>query len=204
MNPHFIFNSLNAIQELIVTEKVDEGYQYLSSFSKLLRLVLNNSEKSLIPLNAEIEMIKLQLSLESLRFKNAFSYSITVDESMEPEMINVPPLLLQPYVENAIWHGLRHKEGNKNLWIRIKETGRQLDIEIEDNGVGRQRAGEIKKQKLGAQQFESKGSALSAQRIKLLSSQYPGAASVKICDNQNTTGEATGTVVKIVFPSYLK
>lgn len=204
MNPHFIFNSLNAIQELIVTNKVDEGYQYLSNFSKLLRQVLNNSERNLIPLSSEIEMIKLQLSLESLRFKNAFNYSIDVDENIEPEMVNVPPLLLQPYVENAVWHGLRHKDGDKNLWIRIKETGQQLNIEIEDNGVGRRRAEEIKKNKLGAEQFESKGSLLSAQRIKLLAGEHHGAAAVNIADNKNEKGEATGTVVRIVLPSNLK
>lgn len=204
MNPHFIFNSLNAIQELIVTKKVDEGYQYLSNFSKLLRQVLNNSEKNLVPLSAEIEMIQLQLSLESLRFKNAFSYSVIIDENIEPEMVNVPPLLLQPYVENAVWHGLRHKEGNKNLRIRIKEKVQQLDIEIEDDGIGREKAAEIKKQKLGAEQFESKGSILSAQRIKILADQYPGTASVKISDNQNEKGEATGTVVRITLPSNLK
>ena len=204
MNPHFIFNSLNAIQELIVTNKVTEGYQYLSSFSKLLRMVLNHSEKNLIRLSDEIETIQLQLSLEALRFKNAFSYSVTVGDNIEAEMINVPPLLLQPYVENAVWHGLRHKEGDKGLWVRIKEKGQQLEIEIEDNGVGRARSAEINKQKLGLEQFESKGSALSGQRIKLLASQYPDTAAVYISDIKDENGEAAGTIVKIVLPSNLK
>lgn len=200
MNPHFIFNSLNAIQELIVTNNVEEGYQYLSNFSKLLRMVLNNSEKNSIPLSAEIEMIKLQLSLESLRFKNSFSYQFQTADTVETEMIKIPPLLLQPYVENAVWHGLRHKEGEKNLWIRIKENNGRLDIEIEDNGVGRQRAGEIKKQKLGAEQFESKGSVLSRQRIKILNDQYPGAAQVDIIDLVTEKNGASGTQVKISLP----
>lgn len=200
MNPHFIFNSLNAIQELIVTKNVDEGYQYLSSFSKLLRLVLNNSEKNSIPLSSEIEMIRLQLSLESLRFKNSFTYQFETADTVETEMIKIPPLLLQPYVENAVWHGLRHKEGEKNLWIRIMEKNGRLDIEIEDNGVGRQRAGEIKKQKLGAEQFESKGSVLSRQRIKILNDQYPGAAQVEIMDLLTEKKEAAGTKVKISLP----
>lgn len=203
MNPHFIFNSLNAIQELIVTENVHEGYQYLSSFSKLLRQVLNNSEKNTIPLSAELEMIRLQLSLESLRFKKSFNYSIEVEKNIEPEMINVPPLLLQPYVENAVWHGLRHKEGEKNLWIRIREEGDQLHIVIEDDGVGRQKAEEIKKQKLGAEQFESKGSALSGQRIRLLNQQYSEMATVEYIDMVDGSNKATGTKVIINLPSNL-
>ena len=204
MNPHFIFNSLNAIQELIVTRNVDEGYQYLSSFSKLLRLVLNNSEKNTIPLSSEMEMIRLQLSLESLRFKNSFRYHIETDDAVEPELIKIPPLLLQPYVENAVWHGLRHKEGDKNLWIRVKESSGRVYIEIEDNGVGRQKAGEIKNQKLGAGQFESKGTALSEQRINILNEQYPGTAQVDIQDLRSANNEPAGTKVKISLPANLK
>jgi ligand-binding sensor domain-containing protein len=204
MNPHFIFNSLNAIQELIVTKKVEEGYQYLSNFSKLLRQVLNNSEKNTIPLSSEIEMIKLQLSLESLRFKNTFNYSIIVEKNIEPEMINIPPLLLQPYVENAVWHGLRHKDGERNLWIGIQEANDKLRIEIKDNGVGRQRAAEIKKQKLGTEQFESKGSTLSGQRIKLLNQQYAEMATVEYIDMKNGSDKASGTKVVINLPLNLK
>jgi ligand-binding sensor domain-containing protein len=204
MNPHFIFNSLNAIQELIVTKNFDEGYQYLSNFSKLLRMVLNSSEKKLIPLSIEIEIIKLQLSLESLRFKNSFTYSITVDPLIEADLTNVPPLLLQPYVENAIWHGLRHKAGEKKLWIRITEKEEKLDIEIEDNGVGLKKAEEIKKQKMGAQQFESKGSMLSQQRISLLNKEYPGAAAVAVIDMNNESTGASGTTIKISLPVNLK
>lgn len=204
MNPHFIFNSLNAIQELIVTGTIDQAYQYLSEFSKLLRLVLNNSEKNFIPLTSELEMIRLQLSLESLRFKNAFNYSIETDSISEPEMMNIPPLLLQPYVENAIWHGLRHKEGEKNLWIRIKEREGRLIVEIEDNGVGRKKADEIKKQKLGALQFESKGSALSQQRLKLLNEQYPDTTNVLITDNFTENNQAAGTIVTISLPANLQ
>jgi ligand-binding sensor domain-containing protein len=197
MNPHFIFNSLNAIQELIVTEKIDAAYQYLSNFSRLLRLVLNNSEKNLIPLTAELEMITLQLSLESLRFKNSFQYNIVLDESVDADMIRIPPLLLQPYVENAIWHGLRHKDGEKNLWIRVYETNKNLTIEIEDNGVGREKAEEINRQKLGSGRYDSRGSALSGQRINFINEQYPGAARISITDILTETLEPAGTKVII-------
>jgi LytS/YehU family sensor histidine kinase len=200
MNPHFIFNSLNAIQELIITENTAEGYKYLSSFSKLLRMVLNNSEKNFIPLSTELEMIQLYLSLEALRFKQSFKYEIIMDEGIEAEIIQVPSLLLQPYVENAVWHGLRHKKGNENLIITIKENSKQLQIEIDDNGIGRKKAAEIKSQKLGAEQFESKGTALAEQRITLLNQQYPNLATVKIEDKMNEKAESTGTKIIIYLP----
>lgn len=204
MNPHFIFNSLNAIQELVITNKTEEGYRYLSSFSKLLRMVLNNSEKNFIPLSSELEMIQLYLSLESLRFRQSFSYEIIMDEKMEPEMINVPPLLLQPYVENAVWHGLRHKEGEKKISINIVESGNQLKIEIDDNGIGREKAAAIKKQKLGAEQFESKGTELAQQRIELINQQYPQMATADIIDKMDETGQAAGTKVVISLPSNIQ
>ncbi len=200
MNPHFIFNSLNAIQELIITENTEEGYKYLSSFSKLLRMVLNNSEKNFITLSAELEMIQLYLSLEALRFKQSFNYEIIIDESVETEIIQVPSLLMQPYVENAVWHGLRHKKGNKNLLITIKENSQQLQIEIDDNGVGREKSAEIKSQKLGAEQFESKGTALAQQRIVLLNQQFPNLATTEIVDKLNENGESSGTKVIIYLP----
>jgi ligand-binding sensor domain-containing protein/anti-sigma regulatory factor (Ser/Thr protein kinase) len=204
MNPHFIFNSLNAIQELIITNNTDEGYRYLSSFSKLLRMVLNNSEKNFIPLSNELEMIKLYLSLESLRFRQSFSYEIVVDENIETDIIQVPSLLLQPYVENAVWHGLRHKEGEKKLFISINEKQQQLQIEIDDNGVGRKRSEYIKNKKLGAEQFESKGTVLAQQRVAILNQQYPGMATTQIIDKTGEDGDALGTKVIISLPINIK
>ncbi|MGC4100648.1 sensor histidine kinase [Ferruginibacter sp.] len=204
MNPHFIFNSLNAIQELIITRNTEEGYRYLSSFSKLLRMVLNNSDKNFIPLSNELEMIKLYLSLESLRFRQSFSYEILLDENIEPEITQVPSLLLQPYVENAVWHGLRHHDGEKKLLITIHEKQQQLQIAIDDNGVGRKRSETIKSQKLGAEQFESKGTALAEQRIAVLNSQYPGMAKITIVDKTDDEGNATGTKVLIYLPVNIK
>lgn len=168
MNPHFIFNSLNAIQESIVLNDYDTSYQYLSKFSKLLRLVLNNSEKNLIPLRDEIDMNRLYLELESLRFKHSFSYTITIDDAIDPDMTLFPSLMLQPFIENAVWHGLMHKDGEKKLAIRFRLWQQQLECIIEDNGIGRERAAAIKKQKLGAQYFESKGTDLARQRMRLL------------------------------------
>ncbi len=204
MNPHFIFNSLNAIQELIITENMEDGYRYLSSFSKLLRMVLNYSEKNFITLSNELEVLKLYLSLEALRFKQSFNYDITVDENIESDIVQLPSLLLQPYVENAVWHGLRHKQGEKALAIFITEKDEQLEIIIEDNGVGREKSAAIKNQKLGAEQFDSKGTLLATQRIKILNEQYPGMAKTETIDLKDSNGNATGTRVVIHLPITLK
>jgi len=200
MNPHFIFNSLNAIQECIITEKTDTAFEYLSKFSRLLRLVLNNSERAFIPLSSELEMLHLYLSLETLRFRQCFTYRIDVDEGIDPEEVQVPSLLIQPYVENALWHGLRMKEGEKKLAIRFFLTARELNIEVEDNGIGRERAAQIKSQKLGADQFESKGTALSQQRIDILNRQYAAKAAISTIDLRDGSFMPSGTRVVITLP----
>jgi ligand-binding sensor domain-containing protein len=200
MNPHFIFNSLNAIQELVVTENYTGSYQYLSKFSKLLRMVLNNSEKNAIPLSSEIEMNQLYLELESLRFKQSFHYSILVDENLDPDSVEFPSLLLQPFIENAIWHGLMHKEGEKKLKVSFSTTGDKLFCEIEDNGIGREKAAIIKAQKLGAHHFDSKGTQLALQRIETLQHFGFTNASIHITDMVNDNNQPSGTKVTIAIP----
>lgn len=200
MNPHFIFNSLNAIQELIVTKNFTESYQYLSSFSKLLRMVLNNSESNFIPLSAEIEMNRHYLQLESLRFKKSFHYEINIDADIDEDTTLVPSLLLQPFLENAIWHGLMPKEGEKILDISFKGEADQLICVIEDNGIGREKASAIKAGKIGANYFESKGMTLSRQRIEMLNQQLKENFSIQIVDLKDSAGLATGTRVIIAVP----
>lgn len=204
MNPHFIFNSLNAIQEAIVTEKVDAAYDYLSRFSKLLRMVLDNSDKNFIPLNSELETIRLYLSLEALRFSQSFTYTIELEQDLDKDDIYIPSLLLQPFVENAIWHGLSNKEGEKKLILQFSEKNRYLECIIQDNGIGRKRAAEIKKSKLGSNRFESKGTKLALQRIGIQNREMPGSASIETIDLYNETGEATGTKVLIKLATGLK
>lgn len=199
MNPHFIFNSLNAIQKLIVVQDMDSSYTYLSKFSKLLRLVLDNSDKNFILLSQELEMNRLYLELESLRFKNSFEYYFELNQQTDPDQLLIPSLLLQPFIENAVWHGLMHKDGEKKLWIRFREQDDCLICEIEDNGVGRAYSAAIKSQKLGAQHFNSKGTQLSEQRIRLL--HEPGSeAAMMFTDLVNENGAATGTRVTIKIP----
>lgn len=204
MNPHFIFNSLNAIQETIITEKVDAAYDYLSRFSKLLRMVLDHSEKNFISLNSELETISLYLSLEALRFSQSFSYSIEMEEELEKEELFIPSLLLQPFVENAIWHGLSNKEGEKKLLLQFEETDGNLVCVIQDNGIGREKAAEIKRNKLGAGRFESKGTRLAMQRIEILNRERPGSANIETVDLYDDSGNAAGTKVIITIVTNLK
>lgn len=204
MNPHFIFNSLNAIQEAIVTEKVDAAYDYLSRFSKLLRMVLDNSDKNFIPLNSELETIRLYLSLEALRFSQSFTYSIELEQDLDKEDIYIPSLLLQPFVENAIWHGLSNKDGDKRIVLQFAEKNGYLECIIQDNGIGRGKSAEIKKSKLGSGRFESKGTKLALQRVEILNREEPGSASIEIIDLYNEAGEAMGTKVLIKLATDLK
>ena len=203
MNPHFLFNCLNSIQKMIVVEDVNGAYQYLSKFSKLLRMVLDNSEKNFISLSSEMEMNSLYFELESLRFKKLSQYKIEIDETIDPESTQVPSLLLQPFIENAIWHGLMHREGEKKLWIQFSRRDTQLVCTIEDNGVGREYSAAIKAQKLGSHYFESKGTKLSEQRIELLNQQLEGRAAITITDLKNGNG-AIGTRVTIELPFQTK
>ncbi len=203
MNPHFIFNSLNAIQECIVMEKIDAAYEYLARFSKLLRMVLNNSEKNLISLQEEMEMITLYLELEALRFKNSFEYSIHIDDNIDIEMAEVPPLLLQPFIENAIWHGLRNKEGEKKLWVSCTASTNGLTCTIIDNGVGREKSQEIKAAKIGTAAFESRGMVLSEQRMQMMNLGHHEKFDVQVQDLYDDEGHATGTKVILQLPQIL-
>jgi LytS/YehU family sensor histidine kinase len=204
MNPHFIFNSLNAIQECILTNKVDAAYEYLSKFSKLQRMVLNNSEKELIPLSSELEMLQLYLSLESLRFNKSFSYSIDITGITDAEDIMIPSLITQPLVENAIWHGLRNKDGDKTLLLTYEEMEGLLSITIDDNGIGREKAAVIRKQKLGNSQFASRGTIMLQQRLHVLSQQLRTNIQLETIDKKDNAGMTTGTKVIIIFSSGLE
>lgn len=196
MNPHFIFNSLNAMQELIVTENYTASYQYLSKFSKLLRSVLNVSEKNFIPLSLETEICHLYLELESLRFKHSFHYTIDTG-NIETDVVQFPTLLIQPFIENAIWHGLRQKEGEKKVAVLFTEKDDWIICTIRDNGIGRERAAAIKAGKIGSEHFTSKGIALARQRLDGLIAAGVGRGSIIITDCKDEAGNATGTEVKI-------
>lgn len=144
MNPHFIYNALNSIQALVAADKKEEGIHYIGSFSKLLRQVLDNSEKNIISLDTELETIGLYIQLEALRLDMQLLYKQNIDDSIVAEFEKIPPLILQPFVENALWHGLSLKVGLKKIEINVNANNEWLICEITDNGIGRAKAQEWK------------------------------------------------------------
>ncbi|MFK7935141.1 MAG: two-component regulator propeller domain-containing protein [Saprospiraceae bacterium] len=200
MNPHFIFNCLNAIQECIITGQVDAAYEYLYKFSRLMRRVLNSSSKSLIAVEEEIEILQLYLELEALRFDDKFSYDIDVDDMEETGEMLLPSLMVQPFVENAIWHGLMHKKGKSKLQVRFSSDEELLICTIEDNGVGRAKAQELK----ASRKFKTQSQALKmvSDRLKIIAAQSKKTAEVEIIDLIEND-EATGTRVVLRLPNDL-
>jgi LytS/YehU family sensor histidine kinase len=204
MNPHFVFNCLNSIQECIVTQKYGEASLYLNKFSKLFRSVLNNSGKVMVTLAEEIEVLELYLVLEHMRFEKSFHYTIETDEELEADEILIPSMLLQPYVENALWHGLMHKEENRHLSISFDKIGTDaFECVIEDNGIGRKKALELKEEQRKTKRHVSKGMTISKDRVELLQKQGQH-AKLNIIDKYNEAGEATGTKVVVELSSFLQ
>lgn len=195
MNPHFIFNCLSAINHFILNKETDRASEYLTRFSRLLRMVLVNAGKSTIALEEELAMLKLYLDMEQLRFKDAFEYYIYCDAGIQPSMITVPSFILQPFCENAIWHGLLHKEGKGQLNIHCRMEGNTLVCTIRDNGIGRKKAAEIKV--LSVEKNPSFGHKLSAERLSLFNDENDKNASFIMTDIKDEKGATAGTMVTI-------
>ena len=201
MNPHFIFNCLNSIQQFILTGEVDNANKYLSRFSKLIRLVLQYSESNFISLEEEIDMLELYLSLEKTRFGNSFEYKILVDDDLDTDEIKIPNLMIQPFVENAIWHGLMHKEGDRKIDISFRlENDDSIVCEVADNGIGRKRAAEIKERRSLEIKHQSKGMQLIKDKIDILKQQFKSDILVELSDVLNSAGDVCGTKVTIQLP----
>ncbi|MDF2189041.1 sensor histidine kinase [Paraflavitalea sp. CAU 1676] len=199
MNPHFIFNSLSSINRYIVKSDHKMASNYLTRFSRLIRQILDNSAADSISLETELETLELYIEMEKLRFDEAFTYEIIVDERIHAADTFIPPMLLQPYVENAIWHGLLHREdGHGKLTIRLlHKSDALLEAQIEDNGVGRQKAMEMKSRE--AIRTKSYGMQLSQDRLQLLG-QQKDSASVVIDDLTDAAGKPGGTRVILYIP----
>ncbi len=193
MNPHFIFNCLSSINKFILKNDTDTASDYLTRFSRLIRQSLTNSQLSLIPLSDEIEMLRLYLDMERLRFSDSFSYTITYENSIEPETVYVPPMLLQPFCENAIWHGLMHKEGAGKLDVVLSIEKGQLRCIIADNGIGRTRAAEFKTKSNGKQ--KSLGLKITTERLALFNNQNSTHDFYRTEDVLDTSGNISGTKV---------
>jgi LytS/YehU family sensor histidine kinase len=199
MNPHFIFNSLNSINRFVQLSGPDDASNYLTKFARLIRLVLDNSRAEVISLESELEAIRLYLELESLRFAGQFEYRVSVAQDVDIEEISVPPLFVQPYVENAVWHGLMQKaEADRQLEIHVRLDERGwLCIEISDNGIGRERAKELKSK--SATRQKSHGMDITAERVRMFTERTGRQMVVQVDDLFAEGGEPCGTRVKIML-----
>lgn len=195
MNPHFIFNSLNSVNQFIAQNNELEANKYLSSYSRLMRNIMENSNKDFTPLSTELEQLKEYLDLENMRFNDKFVYEIEVDESLDTDRILVPNMLIQPHLENAIWHGLRYKESNGMLKLSINADGNHLCVRIEDNGIGLKKSNELKTRH--QKEHHSRGLTNTRERINLLNSLYHSGITMEITEKE---GNDTGVVVQIRFP----
>ncbi|PZR27566.1 MAG: hypothetical protein DI535_10095 [Citrobacter freundii] len=198
MNPHFIFNCLNSIKLYAVENNQEAATSYLGKFSRLMRLVLENSKSDRITLQQEVETLKLYIEMEAMRFKDKLHYQIDIAENMDMDYIDIPPMLIQPYVENAIWHGLMPKENGGTLLVSFRCEDNNLQIIIRDNGVGRARAAELKSRSATA--HRSFGMSITHERMELINQMYNTSMSVVINDLHDEQGNATGTEVIIDIP----
>jgi sensor histidine kinase YesM len=199
MNPHFIFNCLNSIKLYTAQNDTVAASNYLTKFSKLIRMALENSRSETVNLQNEIESLELYIQMEAMRFKDKLKYSIDVDKNVDADFIEIPPMLLQPYVENAIWHGLMHKEDGGNITIKIANTisNDALLITIEDDGVGREKAAQLRSKT--ATSHKSFGTKVTSERLELINKLYKTEASVTTTDVLKNNAVA-GTLVTIKIP----
>jgi two-component system LytT family sensor kinase len=198
MNPHFIFNSLNSVNGFISQNEERKANRYLADFSKLMRSVLNNSNNESIPLDEELRSLEIYLSLEHSRFPDKFDYQLDVDTDTQTQLITVPPMLIQPYIENAVWHGLRYRESKGLLLVSISQKDDTLIVGITDNGIGRKQSQQLKT--THQKDYKSTGMSHTQERLLLLNKLYKRHYAVTVTD-LNTEGE-TGTDVELKLPIY--
>ncbi|WP_346880730.1 histidine kinase [uncultured Algibacter sp.] len=196
MNPHFIFNALNSVNSFIASNDERTANKYLTDFSLLMRAVLENSEEDFIPLEKEITLLELYTKLEHFRFKDKFDYTITVDENINTKDFVIPPMLLQPYIENAVWHGLRYKTTKGLLAISmIQQTSNEILITIADNGIGREKSKALKT--TNQQKQNSKGMGNIKKRVSILNDMYKDKVDVFIDDFQDQDDRGTKVTVTL-------
>ncbi len=196
MNPHFLFNTLSSIQHFITLNRSEDAINYLSKFAKLMRVILDNSKNPEIPLKDELSALRIYLDLESLRFKDKFDFSIEVDENLDMNYDQIPPLLIQPYVENAIMHGIMHLDKKGMIKVRIEHQGDFMKVMVQDNGVGRERSKELEKHKM----HQSRGMSITKDRLEIINSSRKSSLNLQITDLVDKEGKASGTRVEIFIP----
>jgi len=196
MNPHFIFNALNSVNSFISINDERTANKYLTDFSLLMRAVLENSEEDFIPLEKEIELLELYTKLEHFRFKDKFDYTISVSENVNISEFQIPPMLLQPYIENAVWHGLRYKKQKGILEITIEqESNNEITIIIADDGIGREKSKALKTQH--QQKQNSKGMGNIKKRVSILNAMYKDKVDVFIENYRDEDDKGTKVVVRL-------
>ena len=198
MNPHFIFNTLNSIQYYMYQHDKLATNNYLTKFASLMRKVLENSQHTSIPLRDELEALNLYLELEMIRFKDRFDYEITVDDEIDQLLYKVPTMLIQPYVENSISHGLMPCEGKGLVKIGLKLENEYIACTIEDNGIGREAAQQNKRKREG--NHNSLGTQIVTSRLDLVNALYGTSLKTIYTDLKNIKGEPEGTRVEIQIP----
>ncbi|HEY0031097.1 MAG TPA: two-component regulator propeller domain-containing protein [Bacteroidia bacterium] len=196
MNPHFTFNVMNSIQHFIINKDEESANRYLSKFSKLIRSILNNSENNTVPIAEEIKVLKLYLDLESMRFEQRFEYEIDVDPSIDTAAVEIPSMLIQPYIENAVKHGVLPSGKPGEIKVKIEKQGALLKCTVKDNGIGRVMAS----QKKANDAHKSFGTAITQERLAVINELYNSSLSEKIIDLYDEHGNATGTLVEIYIP----
>jgi ligand-binding sensor domain-containing protein len=199
MNPHFIFNCLSSIQGFIMTKDFETTNNYLTEFARLIRQTLDNSEKTAISIENEIRYLSSYLEIEKMRYANSFDYSIEVGPEIKQDFTYIPNMLLQPYVENCIRHGLRHKDSHGLVQLKFMQTEKELVSIVQDNGIGRQKAGEFKSQI--RIEYQSRGMKLTEERINLLNKHQEEKIRIEVIDLLHDNGKPAGTKIIIHFPT---
>ncbi len=199
MNPHFIFNSLNSINSFITDNNTGDAQLFLSKFARLMRYILNNSRETMIPLEDEINTLQLYMELEQLRFDNKFDFDINIAEDIDTEYTFIPPMLLQPFIENSIIHGIGEKEGKGKIKVDIRKQDGVMLCTVEDDGIGRERSMQ-RKQGKEKKKHKSLGMQVTKERLDILNEKYGNNISFTFFDKKAGNGESTGTKVEIRIP----
>ncbi len=197
MNPHFLFNSLNSINNFVLKSEVEKASDYITKFSRLIRVILKSSTSLTVPFSEELGILSLYVKLEQMRINGGFEYIVKIDEDIRLEDIKVPPLFLQPFIENSIWHGLTHIEGEKKISLTISKEGNNIICEIVDNGIGIDKAREQSHKRIDRRKFF--GTQATENRIQLLYKKTN--VDIKVTDI--STKSSSGTKVRITFPHIL-
>ena len=197
MNPHFLFNSINSIKSYVISNDKEEAAEYLTQFAKLIRMILENSRKKYLTMEEEIEMLKLYIIMEQKRLSYSFDFEVNIDSDLDLNFL-IAPMLIQPYIENAIWHGLMNKYGEKKLILEMRNYENGVLCKVIDNGIGRAAAKGLQKENITSK--KSLAHKITEDRIDIINKIYKIDASIDIIDLYSKSGEALGTEVKILLP----